>query len=64
MLLEWESNSRKLQIISGKLQNNSITTSSTFHLAMWLIYELVSPKETNCAKLRINGADQNNIKDV
>ena len=31
---------------------------------MWLIYELVSPKETNCAKLRINGADQNNIKDV
>ena len=36
MFLEWENNSGKLQIISGKYQNNAITTSNRFDLAIWL----------------------------
>ena len=36
MFLEWENNSGKLQILSGRFQNNVIKTSNKFHLAMWL----------------------------
>ena len=36
MFLELGKNSGKLQIISGKFQNNALTTSNKFHLAMSL----------------------------
>ena len=34
--LEWENNSGKLQIISGKFQNNAINDIKQIHWAMWL----------------------------
>ena len=37
MFLEWENNSGKLQIISGKFQNNAINDVKQIHWAMWLL---------------------------
>ena len=36
MFLEWENNSGKVQIISGKFQNNAINDVKKFYWAMWL----------------------------
>ena len=64
MFLEWESNSGKLQIISGKFQNNAINDVKQISLSHVVIGKTIGAKPSSLGDSPDASLDQNTVEKI